>query len=100
MAMCSILLFLSSFGLLAILAFGDTGLKVHLVQMNPYALYGEILATFIAGLGYWTLKRWGVVLYAITVVLAWVGGATDVELVIPGIIVLTGLSKFPDLTWR
>ena len=99
-SICSILLFLSAaLTTLFIVADMPGSEQIEKLVGMP-GLYFTIAFTAFCGWGYWNMKRWGVLLYAIEPVVRFFLGMPNSLVAIPLLIVVFGLLHFKEMTWK
>jgi len=99
-SICAILLFMSV-ALSSVFLFGnfEGALQVKKVMGLP-GIIGSLVITLVCGWGYWKMKRWAVLLYAVEPILRLVLGVPQALIAIPLLIVAIGFMNFSEMTWR
>lgn len=69
-------------------------------QAGMLSLGITIVFTFACAYGYWTMKRWAVVLYSLELVLRIYYGMSAGMIAIPAVIVAAGILNFHEMTWK
>lgn len=96
----AVLLFLSA-TLTLIFAFGGfPGSDMLKETMGTVGLVLGIAFTFACAYGYWTMRRWAVLLYALEVGLRLWADFPVGLIVVPLFIVVFGMTYFSDMTWK
>lgn len=69
-------------------------------QAGMLSLGITIVFTFACAYGYWTMKRWAVVLYSLELILRIYYGMSAGMIAIPAVIVAAGILNFHEMTWK
>lgn len=98
---CSVLLFIGT-ALYALLVFSGTPQAEALRQAvgGTIGVFVSIAFALSCAYGYWTMKRWAVILYAVNPVLLIIMGMPTGTIVIPAIIAGCGILNFHEMTWK
>ncbi len=97
---CAILLFMSA-ALTLLFIVGDfPGADKIKDMVGKPGLYLSIVFTAVCAYGYWTMKRWAVLLYAIEPILRFWAGVPQGLIALPLMIVAFGVLNFKDMTWK
>lgn len=97
---CAILLFLAGL-LVGASALSPAARAMFAAQgVNPMSLWLGVLFTFVCAYGYWTMKRWAVVLYAINLGLVIFQHMPMSAIAVPAVIVALGIMNFHEMSWK
>ena len=97
---CSIVMFASAvITLLLVLTQSPMVTQLH-QALHPAAIYISITYTFVCGIGYWTMKRWAGLLYALEVAVRLWAGLPTGYVALPSVIVAFGIINFDEMTWK
>jgi hypothetical protein len=99
-SICAILLFMSV-ALSAVFLLGnfEGALQVKKL-MGTAGIIGSLGFTLVCGWGYWNMKRWAVLLYAVEPILRFVLGVPHALIALPLLIVAIGFINFGEMTWK
>ena len=98
-SMCGVLLFLSA-ALTTIFVIGDFHGVEKFQSMGRAGLYISITFAAICGWGYWNMRKWAVLVYAIEPVARLLLGMPHVLIAIPLLIACFGFMHFREMTWK
>ncbi|MCI0603966.1 hypothetical protein L0156_13260 [bacterium] len=99
-SICSILLFLSA-ALTTLFIVADMPGSDRIEKaVGMTGLYFSIAFTVLCGWGYWNMKKWGVLLYALEPISRFFLGMPHSLVAIPLLIVAFGLMHIKDMTWK
>jgi hypothetical protein len=97
---CALLLLLSA-ALTATFVIGHfEGSKAIVQQAGAAGVFFGIALTAVCGWGYWTMKRWAVLLYALEPIVRLWMGMSHMLIAIPVLIVFVGFMNFREMTWK
>ena len=99
-SICSVLLFLSAALTTLFMVADMPGSEQIRKLVGTPGLCFTIIFTAVCGWGYWNMKRWGVLLYAIEPLVRFFLGMPNSLVAIPLLIVVFGLLHFKEMTWN
>jgi len=99
-SVCAILLFMSV-ALTAVFFIGNfDGIAPLKHWLGTPGIIFALAFTLLCGWGYWNMRRWAVLLYAVEPVLRLWTGVPQPLIAVPVLIVIIGLINFSDMTWK
>jgi len=99
-SICAILLFMSV-ALTAVFLIGNFEGAAHLKQwLGTPGILVSLSFTLLCGWGYWNMKRWAVLLYAMEPIARLWLGVPQPLIAVPLLIVAFGMINFSEMTWK
>ena len=99
-SVCAILLFMS-IALSAVFLIGNFEGVMQLKKlMGAPGIIVSLGFTLVCGWGYWNMKRWAVLLYAVEPILRLILGVPHALIALPLLIVAIGFVNFSEMTWN